>query len=223
MGFQFQLYLITDDIGRAPRELSEIVEAAVSGGVTAVQFREKSASADQCRECIRLLGATCAEAGVPLMINASVAERAGVPNGVSGVHCGSATWRGFQPEPQGALHARSGEIILGYSAHAIDEAARAIREGAGFVTLSPIFETPSKSGVLAPRGTGFLREARAALPGVDIVALGGVNSGNAAEVIAAGAEGVAVIRAVMAAPDPLEAARGLRAAIALGLKLRTGF
>jgi len=188
-----RLCLITDDAGRPTGELAAIVEGALEGGVTAVQYREKSASAPVVADHLRVLSPICRRRGAPLILNASLldaAVTAGCLGLVDGVHYGRETW---------PLRARlAPHLPAGYSAHEIEEAFERLAEGAAYVTLSPIFDTPSKRGILPPRGVAWLREARQTLgPDAIIVALGGITADNAAEVLRAGASGVAVIRALM--------------------------
>jgi thiamine-phosphate pyrophosphorylase len=188
-----RLCLITDDAGRPTGELAAIVEGALEGGVTAVQYREKSASASVVADQLRVLSPICRRRGAPLILNASLLDAAltaGCLGLVDGVHYGRETW---------PLRARlAPHLPAGYSAHEIEEARERLAEGAAYVTLSPIFDTPSKRGILPPRGVAWLREARRILgPDAIMVALGGITADNAAEVLRAGASGVAVIRALM--------------------------
>jgi len=209
-----RLILITDDSGRSTAELVRIVHAAIRGGVTGVQIREKQASAQNVRELLHELTSLCHDADVQLFLNASLLPQVqDLPPGV-GIHFGSATWhfRNHYLSDQG-VPIRP----IGYSAHDIAEAQQVAQECAQFVTLSPIFETPSKRGILEPRGPGWLHLARCSLGEFPIVALGGIDGTNAREVVRAGADGVAVIRAIIAAPDPEFAARQLREQVELGL------
>jgi thiamine-phosphate pyrophosphorylase len=101
--------------------------------------------------------------------------------------------------PLAPLRAVFGDrLLLGRSTHSPGDVARAAREGADFVIFGPVFETPSKAGRIAPRGISSLAEAAGGpLP---VLAIGGVDAGNAAEVAAAGAWGIAAIR-LFAHPD----------------------
>jgi thiamine-phosphate pyrophosphorylase len=104
------------------------------------------------------------------------------------------------------------EAWIGYSAHERAEAQRAAAQGASYVTLSPIYATGSKPGA-EPRGCAWLREAAAGLP-LPVLALGGVTAARVAELLRAGAAGVVAIEALGAAPDPEQAAREFRRALA---------
>ena len=99
--------------------------------------------------------------------------------------------------------------ILGLSASTVDEAVRAAAAGADYIGFGPIFATASKDDARAPSGLAMLRQAVAAV-GTPIVAIGGIDLDSAAAVMATGAAGIAVIKAVVGAPDVEEAARSLR-------------
>jgi len=99
---------------------------------------------------------------------------------------------------------------IGRSTHAARDAEAAAADGADYVVLGPIFATPSKEAYGLPLGVTALGAVRGTTP---IVAIGGIDLANAAATRAAGAHGVAVIRAILDAADPAAAARALRAAI----------
>ncbi len=105
------------------------------------------------------------------------------------------------------------ERLIGVSCHSLADVREAEDGGADFVVLGPIFETPSKAAYGPPLTTALLREARATT-GLPILAIGGIQVTRVPEVITAGADGIAVISAVMAAPDPGQAAAALVAAVA---------
>ena len=99
-----------------------------------------------------------------------------------------------------------GERLIGYSAHSADEALQAQHDGADFVTFGPVYHTPSKAQYGEPLGLGALAEAARAVS-IPVFALGGVKRASVAEVMSAGAQGVALISAIMAAPDPTASKR----------------
>jgi len=203
---EWGLYLVTDRAQTHGRNLLDVVDRALAGGVRAVQLREKDLpTLDLYRLAEKLLPRTQA-AGAALLINDRVDVALAL--GADGVHL---TRRSLPPAEARALLGPS--RILGISCHAVAEVEEAAAGGADFVVLGPIFETPSKRPYGPPLGTSLLREARTrtALP---LVAIGGISPGRVPEVMAAGAHGVAVISAVIAAPDPAAAARELLAAVA---------
>lgn len=201
-----RLYVITDDARRPPDEIARICEAAIRGGATAIQLREKSAPPERVLECFDALRRVCDAHGAPLFVNGDLLPHLPSEKRVAAVHLNRKQWNDISAwSKRGAL--------VGYSAHNIKEAQDAIALGAHFITLGPLFETPSKTGILMPIGCTGLKRARKELPDAVLVALGGIDPSNALECIKVGADGIAVIRAIMAAPDPEEAARELRAAI----------
>lgn len=127
--------------------------------------------------------------------------------GACGLHLG----KGTLPVSQARAGGYAG--LIGYSAHSGEEAAGALAQGADFATLSPVFPTNSKFSLGPVLGLDALERAARACGG-PVYALGGVGAENAAECLARGAHGVALIGAILGAPDPALAAREVRAALA---------
>ncbi len=169
----------------------ETAQAAVAGGATVVQLRRKGATTDELVEA----GRQFRELGVTFVVNDDV--DAALRLEADGVHLGR--------RDQGAERAVAAGLLLGLSASSLEEAQDAERRGAGYIGAGPVWATPSKSDADPPIGLDGLREICEAA-GVPVVAIGGIDAGNAADCIRAGAAGVAVIRA---ATD----AAALRAAI----------
>lgn len=189
-----RLYLITDRALAPGGDVATALEAPLAAGVRLVQLREKDLSARDLLALARAVKARTDAAGARLLVN----DRADVALGVgaAGVHLTSAD------PPVAEVRAWLGPAaLIGVSTHTVAEAVAAGREGASFVTFGPVYDTPSKRGLGTPVGTDVLAEAvRAA--GVPVFALGGVDVGALDAVRDAGAHGVAVIRAVLADPDP---------------------
>jgi thiamine-phosphate pyrophosphorylase len=199
-----RLYLITDDKARSPADLADRVARGIDGGATAVQFREKNGGITMCARAFELIALRCHEAQVPLFLNADLIGRF-EPQG---------PFAGYQYSDRTLpLHPSAGSTISGYSAHAPADAESAFSHGAHFCTLSPIFPTPSKVGILDAIGVESITECRRLLPDGIIVALGGIDETNGEACLKAGASGLAVIRAIMGADDPEKAARRLRAIV----------
>lgn len=196
-----RLYLITDDIGRSAHELATVVGKAITGGATMVQFREKTASPAKNAESFRILTDLCNEREVPLLLNADLMGQFDGWEANNGIHYSARTLP-LQPDAV--------RDPAGYSAHSVDEAVAASQHPITFCTLSCIFESPSKTEEYPPVGLRELERVRRNLPHGLLIALGGVDHKNAADCIRSGADGVAVIRAVFADPDPTSAARRLR-------------
>lgn len=199
-----RLYLITDRHATAGRPLTGVVAAALGGlaggglspGQVAVQLREKDLPGRALTELARELRAMTAAAGVALYINDRIDVALAV--GADGVHLG-----GGSLDIADAARVAGG-LALAVSAHAPAEVAT-LRAAAGdrvtFALLGPIHDTPSKRAFGAPLGTAAITAA--ARTGLPVVAVGGVGPAEVREVLAAGASGVACIRAVMAAADPV--------------------
>jgi len=178
------------------------VEAALDGGVDAVQLRDKDCSDDDFLRMARALVALCRERGVPCILN----DRDWLleASGAAGVHLGE-----DDTSPEG-FRARFGDgPLLGISTHDRAEVAAAAGRGASNVGLGPMFATGTKDLVRTPRGAALVRETLGATT-LPVFPIGGIHAGNAPELIAAGATRLAVSSAICAAPDPSEAARGLR-------------
>ena len=202
----YSLYLVTDRALARGRPLADVVRAAVAGGVTCVQLREKEASAREFAAAARELLSLLRPLGVPLIVNDRI--DVALAAGADGVHVG-------QQDLSVADARRLGPPgwIVGVSAESVADAARAERDGADYVGASPIFATPTKADHAPPLGLAGLRALRAATK-LPLVAIGGLHAGNARETIRAGADGLAVVSAIVAADDPRAAAAELRREIA---------
>ena len=190
----FSLYLITDRMQTAGRALPAVVADALRGGLRAVQLREKDLAAAQLFEIAVELRQLTREYGAKLLVNDRV--DVALAAGADGVHLG----KGGLPVRE-ARRILGSERLIGYSAHSADEALQAQRDGADFVTLGPVYHTPSKAQYGEPLGLSALSEA-VRVVAIPVFALGGVKHSSVAEVLSAGAHGVALISAIMAAPNP---------------------
>jgi thiamine-phosphate pyrophosphorylase len=202
----FSLYLITDRMQTAGRSLPAVVADALRGGLRAVQLREKDLAAGQLFELAVELRQLTSEYGAKLLINDRIDVALAVD--ADGVHLG----KGGLPVAE-ARRILGNSRLIGYSAHSTDEAARAQVDGADFVTLGPVYLTPSKAPYGEPLGLNALTEA-AGVVTIPVFALGGVKPSSVAEVLSAGARGVALISAIMTAQDPALATESLLRTIA---------
>ena len=200
------LYLITDRHATGGRPLPDVVAAAlrgIGGGVApaqvAVQLREKDLSGRALTELARALRAVTAAAGVALYVNDRVDVALAV--GADGVHLGGESL----PVATAAAIAGGLALSIGVSVHAAAEVAALRAERIAFALLGPIHDTPSKRRYGPPLGLTAVTDA--ARTGIPIVAVGGVGPAQVRALRAAGAHGVACIRAAMAAPDPSEAVK----------------
>lgn len=197
----FSLYLITDRGQTGGRPLVEVVAKSLAGGVRAVQLREKDLPSRQLFELACRLRQLTREAGARLLINDRV--DIAMASDADGVHLGVAG----MPVREARRLLGNGRLI-GYSSHGLEEALQAETEGADFVTFGPVYQTPSKMSYGAPLGVAHLQDACRALK-IPVFALGGVKLATVAEIMAAGAHGVALISAIIAAPDPCRAAASI--------------
>ena len=200
--FDYSLYLVTDRTLSLGRSTVEVVRAAIRGGVSCVQLREKGCSTREFLAEARLLKARLAGTGVPLFINDRLDVALAV--GADGVHLG----QNDLPIAD-ARRLVGNRMIIGISAESVADAVRAEAEGADYIGASPVFTTPTKTDTAPPLGLDGLRAIRRAVR-LPLVAIGGIDADNAAQVLRAGADGLAVVSAIVSAPCPRTAAAGLR-------------
>ena len=198
----YALYLVTDRSLSRGRTTVDVVREAVAGGATCVQLREKQASTRDFLEEARALSALLRAQRVPFLINDRVDIALAV--GADGVHLGQ------QDMPiADARRLGPSSWIIGVSAESLEDAIRAEKEGADYIGVSPVFSTPTKTDTARPLGLEGLRAMRAAVR-IPLVAIGGIQLHNAREVIRAGADGLAVVSAIVSDDSPREAAAALR-------------
>jgi thiamine-phosphate pyrophosphorylase len=198
------LYLVTDPQLGGERRLLDVVAAAVQGGVTLVQMRDKRADGRALLEQARALKALLAPLGVPLLINdrVDIALAAG-----AGCHVGQTD---LPAEDARAL--LGPDAILGVSLDEVEQARAVDPEYLDYVAYGPFAATATKRDAGAPIGAAGLTAVRA-LTALPLVAIGGMSEANLGDAIRAGADGIAVVSAIMTAADPKAAARDLRARI----------
>ncbi len=200
----YLLYLVTDSGLSRGRSHLRIVEAAIRGGVTIVQYREKNAPTRRMIEEADELRRLCRAAGVPFVVN----DRLDVALAVDadGIHVGQ------DDMPASVARRLLGPgRILGVSAGSVEEARNAVDDGADYIGASPVFSTPTKPDAPAPLGIEGLRHIARAVQ-VPVVAIGGITAENGAAMREAGAAGIAVVSAIVAAEDVEAASRALRTA-----------
>ena len=202
----FRLYVVTDRHEAAGRDLEEIVAAAAQGGAGAIQLREKDLSARDLYALGARLQGALAPYGVPLLIN----DRLDVALALdaAGVHLA-----GHSLPTAVARRVLGAGKLLGVSTHSVEAARCAAEDGADFIVFGPVFTTPSKVAYGPPQGLQHLTTVVRAVR-IPVLAIGGIDHTNLPQVMQAGAYGVAMIRAVLAAPDPYQATQQLRAAFA---------
>jgi thiamine-phosphate pyrophosphorylase len=204
-GPRFRLYLVSDR-RIAPGSLPEVLDAALAGappGTVGVQLREKDLDGRELYRLAEAVRRVTARRGAVFLVN----DRADVARavGADGVHLPA----GGLPVPE--VRRVFPGALVGVSAHAAEEVARARAQGADFAVLGPVFDTPSKRGFGPPLGLEEL--SRASRLGLAVYAIGGITPARTPPCLAAGAQGVACISAVIRASNPAAAVKEfLRAA-----------
>jgi len=211
--FDPRLYLVTDTALCAPRSVPEVVAAAVAGGVTAVQVRDKTAGRRDLLALTRAVQAVLAATpSVALVVNDAV--DVALLTGADGVHVGQ------DDLPAAEVRALLGPgPLIGVSVGSAAELAGVLALPAGtvdLVGLSPVWATPTKPDAGTALELAGTRElaTRARAGGLRSVAIGGISADTAAAVAATGVDGICVVSDVCAAADPTAAARRLRVALA---------
>jgi thiamine-phosphate pyrophosphorylase len=198
------LYVILDRTAAAGRDLLELLDAVIAGGARTVQLREKTWPSGQLLPLAERLRARCRAAGVTFVMNDRVDLAVAVE--ADGVHLGQ-----DDLPPRLARPLLRPGMILGVSTHSVEQARRAQAEGADYVAVGAMFPTRTKPDFELV-GPALARAVRPEVQ-VPLVGIGGITPENVGQVIQAGADGVAVISAICAAPDPAAATRSFLQAI----------
>lgn len=207
------LYLVTDRSLCGGRPLEEVVLQAVRGGAACVQLREKDISTRSFIEEAVRIKALLAPFRVPLIINDRV--DVALAGGADGVHVGQ------DDMPYAMARRLMGPgAIIGLSVETWDDVEKARNLDVDYLGVSPVFETPTKTDTKGSWGLNGLTKIRARLRH-PLVGIGGLNRVNAADAVLAGADGVAVVSAICAAPDPFRAAQELSGIIETALAARS--
>ena len=207
-------YFVTQESRSEGRTTLEVVEAAAAGGVDAVQLREKDRSARERYHLGRKLREVTRDADVTFVVNDRVDLAQAVD--ADGVHLGN------EDLPVAVARDQLGDdALVGRSVSFVETARRAQKAGADYLGVGAVFATRSKdvADEQAEIGVETVREVVNAVS-IPIVAIGGVSTANAADIVAAGADGVAVISAITAAENPEAATRELTGAVAEGRERR---
>lgn len=197
-----RLYAVTDRAWVGRQTLCQQVEAALQGGVTCVQLREKHLDRDAFLAEARQLCALCRRYGVPFIVNDDL--DVALACGADGVHVGQ------DDMPAAEVRRRAGRrLIVGVSAHTPEEARLAEAAGADYLGAGAVFGSATKTdaSLLTPAGL----QAVCAAVHIPVVAIGGVNAGNILQLQGSGAAGAAVVSGIFGAPDITAACRELRA------------
>lgn len=203
--FDLSLYLVTDRSLSLERTLEYVVSEAAKGGVTMVQLREKDCSTLEFYQQAILLKECLQPYNIPLIIN----DRLDIALAcdAEGLHIGQSDI------PYAIARKILGkDKIIGLSVECLQDAMDANELDVNYIGISPVFGTITKTDTAPALGLDGVREI------VNIskhpsVGIGGINQGNAADIIEAGADGISVVSAIMSATDPKESALQLRSII----------
>ncbi|WP_144797431.1 thiamine phosphate synthase [Halorubrum depositum] len=204
---EWRTYLVTQASRSAGRDTEAVVEAALAGGVDAVQLREKDVPDAERYEVGKRLRGLTADAGVPLIVNDRIDVAAAID--ADGVHLGQSDL------PVAVAREQLGtEAIVGVSASTVEQARTAADAGADYLGVGAVYGTRTKDVPDAKDGIGTerVREVAAAVD-LPVIGIGGIDADNAGVVAAAGAAGVAVVSAITAAEDPEAATAAIREAV----------
>lgn len=195
------LYAVTDRAWLGERTLYEQVEEALKGGVTCVQLREKELNDEEFLNEAKEICTLCRRYNVPFIVNDNV--EIALKCGADGIHVGQ--------EDMNADDVRrkiGDDMILGVSVHTVEEARRAVRDGADYLGLGAVFPTNTKNDV-DQMSNETLRNICDAVD-VPVVAIGGINRNNIAKLSGSGVDGAALVSAIFSADDIEKTCRELR-------------
>ncbi|PNU25291.1 thiamine phosphate synthase [Bacillus stratosphericus] len=204
---QLSVYFIMGTTNTTRQPL-DVVKEAIQGGITMFQFREKGEKALQGKEkkqLARQIQALCQEANVPFIVNDDV--QLAIDLDADGVHVGQEDTNAKD------VRERIGNKILGVSTHNLDEVKQAMKDGADYVGMGPVYPTETKKDTRSVQGVSLITEVRRHGLQIPIVGIGGITYDNAAPVIQAGADGISIISAISQSADPKKAAEELKSLV----------
>ncbi|HOP39682.1 MAG TPA: thiamine phosphate synthase [Geobacteraceae bacterium] len=205
--FNLDLHLVTNRNVSLGRDLLDIVQAAVQGGVSVVQLREKECATREFVELGQAVSSLLQKTSVPLIINDRVDVALAI--GANGVHIGQSDMPYVD-----ARRLLGPDAIIGLSVESEAHALAAEDLDVDYLGLSPVFTTPTKTELKEQLGLEGVAKIRR-LSRHRLIAIGGINCENISAILKSGADGVAVVSAICSAPDPLMATRQLQRQIAL--------
>lgn len=198
---RLSLYLVTDPLLCGSRGVEETCRLALRAGVGTLQLRDKNASTRELIRMAYILQNLCNRYEALFIVNDRV--DVALATGADGIHLGQDDMPVFM-----ARRILGSDAVVGASARSPEEASSAWKEGADYVAANLVFPTNTKTDLGEPLGTEAVMELKKASP-MPLVAIGGINPSNADIVRKAGADGIAVVSAIMAAEDVPKAVRAL--------------
>ena len=179
------------------KKLTDIIEQAIDGGVGTVQLREKDLNTGDLFNLAKEIREITERKGANLIINDRVDIAIAVD--ADGVHLG---WQSLEIDTVRRMIGQ--DKIIGFSAHSLEEAERAENSGADYISISPIFNTANKDYFIKPLGVGEIGKIKEHI-NIPVIALGGINENNIDKVLKNGADGIAVISAILLSDSPEQA------------------
>jgi len=217
MRIDLRLYAIVDPEHAGGRTLADLAGLVARGGATLVQLRDKRSDTRRLIEHARAVKAALAPHGVPLLINDRV--DVALAMAADGVHVGQEDMA-----VEDARRLLGSDALIGLSIKTREQAQTAPLELIDYAGIGGVFATSSKSTTNRPIGPEGLTQVadvlRRRVPDFQVCGIAGITTGNAREVIAAGADGISVISALSLTPDPMMAARELRGIVDAALAKR---
>lgn len=200
--FDLSLYLVTDRSLSMGRSMDKIVEQAVKGGATMVQLREKDCTTREFLKLAQHLKGVLAPLDVPLIINDRI--DIALASDADGLHIGQSDM------PYDIARQLLGpNKIIGLSVENMEQAKAANDIDVDYIGISPVFSTNTKTDIQTPFGLEGVQTI-ASFSRHPMVAIGGINAENTPLIMRAGANGVAVVSAIVSAEDPCQAAQHIK-------------
>ena len=201
--FDYHIYLVTDDTYLQGPGCFGVLEECLAAGVTVVQYRAKAKSGREMLRDAQQVKLLTDRYQVPLIINDRIDLAMAVD--ADGVHLGQSDL------PYAVARKLLGdEKEIGLSSTSYEEGRAAILAGADCIGVGPIYPTPTKKDAKLPCGLTVLNRLRAEFPAVPMIAIGGISLDNASPVVSAGANGLAIISAILGSPNPAVAVAGFK-------------
>src|SRR5690606_14218220 len=188
----FKLYAITGEQFHPGRDMLDVMEQAILGGVDIIQLRDKSGDIEAIRKKAVALRQLTAQYGVTFIVNEYIDIALEVD--ADGVHLGQGD------VPLAEARRRMGNKIIGISTHAIEEAIQAERDGADYIGVGPIYPTKTKEDVVDPVTVSYVKEVASTIR-IPFVAIGGIKLHNVDEVIKAGATRICAVSEIVGSDD----------------------
>jgi len=200
--FDLSLYLVTDESLLKGRNLEQLVEEAIKGGITMVQLREKNISTVEFYDKACSLKKLLTPHNIPLIINDRL--DIAIACNADGIHIGQSDM------PYSIVRKILGkDKIIGLSVETVEQAREANDLDVDYIGLSPVFSTNTKTDINTPLELEGIKEI-ASFTKHKTVAIGGINTGNTGDIIKNGADGIAVISAIISQESPRNAASELK-------------